>query len=366
MDDLVSNQAPMRTKHDALIERIGPTVLNRVLPLLSVSINNKPVYTWSRLKEIQKENHMPLQVEPEDEDPWDVIGRPIELTMLLRMAFSDKPKAVDWNTLQALYEGLSVSERTDLSALFEEFYEVDLNTLFSTEDALWAEPEKIQDISKLHDILGQQFVQIADTKWKRADLVVNKHKVYLVECYTDYDEEDRTSRQCTSHIQVGCAATLEGAIEVSAKILDKISAQYDVDEYGRLMRTTPDYRALQICGENGLLMLRATLKESKPNEISKTSKTALYDVQWIHPFSPSEIGQVKAQIQELNNEASQESRWDNFSTAKALRREADLLESRLPSEKFDSYAAQDTLRKTMAKIGDSRQSAALLGVDLGL
>lgn len=365
-DELTSNNASFRTRLDPLIERIGPTVLNRVLPLLSLSINDKPVYTWAKLKEMQKAHHVPLDVDYEEEDPWDIAGRPTELTMMLTIAFSARPKAADWNTLQRLHEGLDGSDRADLKALFSAFYGVDLDKLFDTTTALWAVPEQIQDIPQARDILGQQFVQIGEAQWKRTDRVVNAYKVFLVESYVEYDDEDGSSQRCLDHVQVGCAATLEGAIEISAKILDKISVEYAIDENRRLVRTGPDYRTLQIVNKEGCTVLKAALKEGPEKVQGSDSKACEYHAQWIHPHAPGEVDQVNEKIKALYREAADESRWDNYSTAQSLRKQAAALESRLPSEKYDAYAAQDALRKTMARIGNNRQSASLLGVDLGL
>lgn len=364
-DEVTSNKTSFRTRLDPLIERIGPTVLNRVLPLLSLSINDKPIYTWSKLKEMQKAHHTPLDVDPDDADPWDIAGRPTELTMMLTIAFSARPKAADWNTLQSLYESLNDSDRADLSTLFSAFYGIHLEKLFDTSNSLWAAPEVIQDIPQARDILGQQFVQTGESQWKRADRVVNAHKVFLAESYTDHDDEDGSSKRRIHHIQVGCAATLEGAIEVSAKILDQISIQYVNDGGGRLAWSGPDYRALQIVNEEGVAVLKAALEEG-PEKEEGGSLAREYHARWIHPYAPSEIDQVQEKVKALYREAGEESRWDNYSTAQSLRKQAAALESRLPSEKYDAYEAQDALRKTMARIGNNRQSASLLGVDLGL
>jgi len=365
-DELSKNKPEHRTRLDPLIERIGPTVLNRVLPMLSLSINDQPIHTWAKLKELQKVHHMPLQVDHEDEDPWNIAGRPVELTMMLTIAFSAIPKAVDWNTLQSLYESLGASDRNDLAMLFDEYYGVDMNSLFDTSAYLWAEPEKVEDIPGSRDILGQQFVQIEDTKWKRVDRVVNAHKVYLVKAFNDYDEEDRSSRVCLEHVQVGCAATLEGAIEVAAKIVDQIPLTYRLDRDGFVERESADYRVLKICGQDGTTLLSAKLKEPDAPKLSTESTANLYDALWSFPYARNEVEEVKARIKDLYAEASEESRWDNFSTAQGLRKKAEAMERRLPSEKHDSYALQNTLRKIMARIGNDRQATALLGVDLGL
>ncbi|AXH60076.1 hypothetical protein [Pseudomonas amygdali] len=363
-DELSSNKASFRERLDPLIERIGPTVLNRVLPLLSLSINGKPIYTWAKLKEIQKAHHTPLDAD--HEDAWDIDARPTELTMLLTIAFSARPRAADWNTLQRLHEGLNASDRADLNVLFSAFYGVGLDKLFDTTNALWTQPEQIQDIPQARDILGQQFVQTGQAQWKRADRVVNKHRVFLVESYYEHDDEDGSSERVLAHVQVGCAATLEGAIEVAAKILDKITLRYKLDKAGHLEQETPDYRALKIYGEEKSALLSAKLVNPLAGKDPVETKEYRYEAQWRHPCAKNEVEGIKAKIAELRSEAAEESRWDNFDTSNRLSKQAQVLEKRLPSEKHDSYAIQDVLRKTMAKIGNDRQSTALLGVDLGL
>lgn len=365
-DEVTSNKTSFRTRLDPLIERIGPTVLNRVLPLLSLSINDKPIYTWAKLKEMQKAHHTPLDVDPDDADPWDIAGRPTELTMMLTIAFSEKPRAADWNTLQRLYEGLDGSGRADLDALFSAFYGVDLVKLFDTTNALWAVPEQIQDIPQARDILGQQFVQTGEAQWKRADRVVKKHRVFLVESYYEHDDEDGSSERVLAHVQVGCAATLEGAIEVAAKILDKVCLRYELDKDGNFELKTPDYRALKIFGEDSSALLTAKLVEPLTRNQSIETEEFRYEAKWRHPYAKNEVEEVKAKIADLRREASLESGWDNYDTSNRLSKQAQALENSLPSEKHDSYAIQDTLRKTMAKIGSDRQSTALLGLDLGL
>lgn len=364
-DDLTSQNAHHRSHLDQRIERLGKRVLAKILPILSLKVNKRPIFTWNQLKALQAEYSLPVDTDAEDYDPWDHAHQPQELTLMLALAANERPGNVDWQSFSDIFESLDEQDRSDMAAIFAEMYGVDIPQLLDTSTELWETPLKIQDLPATRSILGRDFHEIAEGKWRRVDLELKQFKIHLLQRCESYDEEERETTYYIAHNLVGCAATLEGAIEVAARIQDKLIARYEIDNRGVSFLVNEDYRAIQITDTKGNVRLYGALMK----DITQRSGIACsipYVTQWQHPIERSQVDQVKQQIKALCAEASEESRWDNHSTAQDLRSSARKLELQLPSENHDSYADQEALRRTMIKIGNHQQAGSLLGRDLGL
>lgn len=364
---MMSTDASSRTSIDAPLTRLSEPVMDRVLAILSLSYDRSQLRSWTDVLAIQASNAK--QPASPQEAEWEEDPPPTELSLILTIAAAQSRNRGDWHALQLIVQALSEDQRQDLSSVFSYLYGITLDNLFLPPKGLWACPRSEIDLPEMRNILGRDFAHLGDGKWKRVDLCVQNFKVFLIEGQVEYDEEDGSSRYAKRGYQVGCAATPEGAIDVASQILPRLYATYRKVSDGFHTIDGPDKIALRIQDCRGEVLLAADLSEQPApglqGGVPDTYRVG-YDATWQQPVPLDQVESTIQKIQKLESDASEESRWDNFSSAQNLRKEAAALKAKLPSKNYDLYALQLTLRQTLARLGDHKQASRLLSSDLGL
>lgn len=364
---MMSSDGTSRTSIDAPLTRLAEPVMDRVFAILSLSYDGSQLRSWTDVLAIQASNAK-QPASPQDAE-WEEGPLPTELSLILTIAASQSRNRGDWHALQLFVQALSEDQRQDLSSVFSYLYGVTLDSLFLPPKGLWACPRPEIDLPEVRKILGRDFAHLGDGKWKRVDHCVQNFKVILIEGQVEYDEEDRSSRYAKRGYQVGCAATPEGAIEVVSQILPRLYAAYRKTSDGFHTIEGPDKIALRIQDCRGEVILAADLSEQPAPRLQggvPDNYKVGYEATWQQPVPLDQVESTIQKIRALESEATEESRWDNFSSAQNLREEAAELKAKLPSKNYDVYALQLTLRQTLARLGDHKQASRLLSSDLGL
>ncbi len=263
------------------------------------------------------------------------------------------------------YLKLNEDEADFVVRIFEMMFNVKINMLFDKPRCLWEIPEKIAELNNLCHSGGNDFIEIKKGVWQRVDIAVRSFNVTLIKDVGVVDDEDYSTRYYRKHSIVGCAATIEGAIEIASKIIPQLKAEYVVNHEGVPSRVNDECLELQIKDRKGEVLLRAKLYEPDVQALNQDC-TVNYEAEWIEPIPAESLEKVEEKIKSLNSQAGFESSWDNYATAQGLRRSAEQLKERLPSKNYDSYELQRILRQTLSVVGDTKQVRNLLEMDLSL
>jgi hypothetical protein len=364
LEDFLSgvNDAPELDQALAL----SADTLDKIFPLLGLHYHEIAIKSYSTLEIIRSNNHVKRAEALNDEEYYlEPYHFPITLTEILLETSTKKPKHPNWSKFVEVYLELKDEQAKLVSDIFEMMYKVRLNTLFDKPKGLWETPCKIDELKSLSHSSGNDFIEVNKGVWKRVDIAVKSFHVAILKRVWITDEEEYSTRSYKKSLVVGCAATIEGAIEVASRILPQLKAVYDANQEGVPSRMNDEYLEMHIKDRKGEILLTARLTEPE-QQVCNHAYSVNYEAEWVEPIPAEHIEIVENEIKSLYSQAGVESGWDNYSTANGLRQAAQTLKDRLPSKNYDSYELHRLLRSTLSQIGDNQQSRNLLIQDLSL
>lgn len=364
LEDMLAGMEHVPDFDNALIEHSA--VLDQVLPHLGLHYGSMPIKSYATLDLIKSNNDLKRMEAINDEESYlEPYHFPIRLTEILLEISQKKPKHANWSKFVEVLLDLKDEQASFLGDIFEMMYKVKLNSLFDKPKGLWETPIKIDELKSLSHSNGNDFLEIKDGVWKRVDLAVSSFNVTIVKMAWIHDEEDYSTRSYKKPFLVGCAATIEGAIEIASRILPQLKAEYDANQEGVPCRINDEYLEMHIKDRKGEVLLSARLTEPE-RQVCNHAYSVNYEAEWVEPIPAEKVSAVEAEIKELYSNAGLESGWDNYSTAQQLRSSAQRLQDRLPSKNYDTYALHRLLRSTFSHLGDNQQTRNLLIQDLSL
>jgi hypothetical protein len=364
LEDMLAGVEDVPDFENALAEYSD--VLDQVLPHLGLHYGSMPIKSYAALELIKSNNQLKRIEVLNDEDSYlEPYHFPIRLTEILLETSQKKPKHANWSKFVEVLLDLEDEQASFLGDIFEMMYKVKLNSLFDKPKGLWETPVKIDELKSLSNSNGNDFLEIKDGVWKRVDLAIRSFNVTIVKMVWIHDEENYSTGSYKKPFIVGCAATIEGAIEIASRILPQLKAVYEANQEGVPSRMNDEYLEMYIQDRKGEILLTAMLTEPE-RQVCNHAYSVNYEAEWLEPIPAEHIEIVESEIKSLNSQAGFESGWDNYSTAVGLRKAARALNARLPSKNYDTYALHRLLRSTFSLLGDNQQTRNLLIQDLSL
>lgn len=356
-----STNIDMNGLNEAIVRQAS--ILDKVFKILHCRYNNVEIASFDCLRKIQAQNVINRKVE--EPDYWTDLENPIDLASIMMVIACTKPKNTNWSAFRELHLSLNKEQASDLALIFDIIYQTNLDNLFDEPKGLWEFPQKIDELKEQIRANGVGFLKTGDGKWKRTDLAIKNFHVSIIKKKEEYDDETDELKCYKKSSVVGCAATFEGAIEVASRVISRLKAKYEVDNEGMSVRVNNECIELHIKDSNGEVLLRANLKEESADNYYSSFSVG-YEAEWVEVIPRNNVEYALEKIKQLIDEASEESRWDNYYTADNLRKAAQNIRDRLPSKNYDSYKLHEKLRYTLGVLGDNKQTRKLLIQDLSL